>query len=375
MTHDELAYIILFSVPAYTALICGLLMVRMSQLKESPFERGELIQAIVLYLISMLVWLSFIVYTVLPEIYVMLNSFLFLACLLVYAVSYRFVFEVTKVNQSEKFPKIHYLFPLSGFIVMQVWSFFVPWEVRLSLVRSGGIMVEGYQWYSIFFDSNILLLLCMNLTYTLLGLRRIVRYRKVVVNFSADEYRGSVGWLYQFIYTSLAMFVVEVCIFMFSINMRVPIWLLPIPAVFAVFKYVILTHNVLLENFVIIKTDPVDSPNTEYSGDTLGQALKIRHLEAYMHKNKPYLNPKLKITEVVRELNTNRTTLSLLINRTYGMNFCRYVNRFRLKEFEEIKSNPKNVNLSKQELVIKAGFSDYRGYRRVKQHEEMNIQI
>lgn len=375
MTHDELAYIILFSVPAYTALICGLLMVRMSQLKESPFERGELIQAIVLYLISMLVWLSFIVYTVLPEIYVMLNSFLFLACLLVYAVSYRFVFEVTKVNQSEKFPKIHYLFPLSGFIVMQVWSFFVPWEVRLSLVRSGGIMVEGYQWYSIFFDSNILLLLCMNLTYALLGLRRIVRYRKVVVNFSADEYRGSVGWLYQFIYTSLAMFVVEVCIFMFSINMRVPIWLLPIPAIFAVFKYVILTHNVLLENFVIIKTDPVDGPNTEYSGDTLGQALKIRHLEAYMHKNKPYLNPKLKITEVVRELNTNRTTLSLLINRTYGMNFCRYVNRFRLKEFEEIKSNPKNVNLSKQELVIKAGFSDYRGYRRVKQHEEMNIQI
>ena len=390
MTQTDITFIILFSLPAYVAMMCGLYLSRMLYLKENPFRRLPFIMTIVMYFVSMLVWFSRILYYVLPEVYVTLHSFLFMTCLLIYILSYRFVFEITKVSPSEKFSFFHFLTPLSGFIVMQVWSFFVPREVQLSLVSSDGVAVDGFKWFSLFFSSEIPLLLCLNVIYSALGLRRIANYRKVIVNYSADEYRGSLNWLYQFIIAKFAFFVGLGAIYAVSRTLTVNIWLLATPSMIAVFKYIILVHNILLENFVVISTDQTDfddlSPFPEFSdddsvaieGNELLQsineksALAIRNLEEYIRKTKPFLNPRFKITDMTRALNTNRTSLSSLINRVYGVNFSRFINRLRLKELAQIKSSPANKNLSEEELVMKAGFSDFRGYLRVKYREELN---
>ncbi len=372
MAPNEIGYIILLSLPAYTALISGSLMIRMARLGESPFRRGALVLAIAPCFLAMLVWFSLIIYAVLPEVYVALNSLFFLLYLSIYVISYRFVFDMTKVDPSEEFLKAHYLFPLLGFITMLVWSFFVPYDIQLEIVGARGIRVEGYKWYSIFFYSRIPLLLFMSLICSWLGLRRIMRYRKVVVNYSADEQRGSLSWLYQFIFAMLAIFLAATCVLVVSQNTAIRIWLMFILVVLALFKYAVLAHNVLLENFVVIQADSTGIRSKPEDSDT-NRREAIRHLEAYMRKNKPYLNPKFKITDMTGELKTNRTSLSILINRTYGMNFCRYVNRFRLEELERIKSDSRNATLSEQELVAKAGFGDYRGYRRVMQREETSI--
>jgi AraC-like DNA-binding protein len=99
-------------------------------------------------------------------------------------------------------------------------------------------------------------------------------------------------------------------------------------------------------------------------------AADIRRLEACMEHEKPYLDSRLSIKDMIRQLNTNRTSLSLLINQTYGMNFNRFINRYRLTELEELQNDPSNAGVSQLELVIKAGFSDRRGYIRAKQREE-----
>ena len=389
MTSAEITYIILFSLPAYVAMMCGLYLARMAHLKENPFGRKPFIMTIVLYFTSMLVWFSQILYYVLPDVYVALHSFIFLTCLLIYVLSYRFVFEITKAYLSEKFSFFHYLIPLSGFAVMLVWSFLVPREVQVSLVRSEGVVVEGYRRFAIFFQSGIPILLCMNVIYSLIGLRRIVRYRKIVVNYSADEYRGALTWLYHYIFAMLAFFAGISSIYITSKITQIHTWLLLIPSMIAVFKYVILLHNILLENFVIIQTDSMDMEDSNrFADDTFRSiegneslrsyseksVLAIRKLETYMQKKKPYLNPKFKITDMTGDLNTNRSSLSALINRTYGVNFSRFINRYRLQELNQIKSNPANKKLSEEELVNQAGFSDYRGYLRVKFREEINLE-
>ena len=78
-----------------------------------------------------------------------------------------------------------------GFAVMLAGSFLVPHDVLLSLVRSGVSAVEGYSRFLLFFESDIPVMLCMCFVYSLLGLRRIAHYRKRVVNYSADEFRGA----------------------------------------------------------------------------------------------------------------------------------------------------------------------------------------
>ena len=383
MTPTEITFIIMFSLPGYVAMLCGLYLVRMAYLKENPLGRRAFVMTIVLYFTSTLVWFSQILYFVLPEMYVTLHSFIFLTFLLIYVFSYRFVFEITKAFPSENFSFFHFLIPLLGFTVMLVWSFFVPREVQLSLVRSGEAVAEGYSLFSLFFRSGIPILLSMNVIYSLLGLRRIARYRKVVVNYSADEFRGALTWLYQYIFAMLAFFTGISSIYIVSKITPVNAWFLFIPSLIAVIKYVILLHNILLENFVIIRTDSDDSnrfASDSGSSPQDNESLQsisgksdstIRHLETYMQKKKPYLNPKYKITDMTRDLNTNRTTLSALINRTYGVNFSRFINRYRLLELRQIKSNSVNKNVSEEELVHKAGFNDYRGYLRVKFREEI----
>ncbi|MCD8167395.1 MAG: hypothetical protein LUE93_15565 [Bacteroides sp.] len=99
-------------------------------------------------------------------------------------------------------------------------------------------------------------------------------------------------------------------------------YLIVIPVLFAVFKYTILVHNLLLENFVIIhngngnRNDPTQPQTLFIEPDVVSRQKAIR-LDAYMRKHKPYLNPKLKITDLTLVLNTNRTALSILINSVW----------------------------------------------------------
>jgi AraC-like DNA-binding protein len=55
-------------------------------------------------------------------------------------------------------------------------------------------------------------------------------------------------------------------------------------------------------------------------------------LEEYFTSQKAFLNKDLKIWEVSKMLNSNRTYVSGIINKHYGMNFCSYVNHYRVEE-------------------------------------------
>ena len=92
--------------------------------------------------------------------------------------------------------------------------------------------------------------------------------------------------------------------------------------------------------------------------------------ERYIQEGKPYLNPKLKITDMCRQLGTNRSYLSTFINREYGMNFSRYINRLRLEELERLRTDPAQKGVKAMELIQHAGFNSYRSYLRTKKMED-----
>lgn len=95
-----------------------------------------------------------------------------------------------------------------------------------------------------------------------------------------------------------------------------------------------------------------------------------KHFERYLRDKKPYLNPNLRITELAAGLNTNRTYISSFIKKEYGMNFCRFINRCRLQELDRLRLQPSNAKKTNIDLVLMAGFSNYRSYLRVKKEED-----
>ena len=71
---------------------------------------------------------------------------------------------------------------------------------------------------------------------------------------------------------------------------------------------------------------------------------------------------------MAKDLFSNRSYISAFINREYGMNFNRFINHYRLKEVERLQSEAieRKQKVSSMEIVIHAGFSNYRSYFRAK---------
>lgn len=130
-------------------------------------------------------------------------------------------------------------------------------------------------------------------------------------------------------------------------------------------NYLILCYNLLNDNYLVIQPEALgeDSPAKSATIDR-------KSFERYMRDKKPYLDPKLRITDLAMHLNTNRTYLSGFINKEYGMNFCRLINRYRLQELDHLRSLPSNATKANIRLVLAAGFINYRSYRRVKSEED-----
>lgn len=91
-------------------------------------------------------------------------------------------------------------------------------------------------------------------------------------------------------------------------------------------------------------------------------------VEKYLEDKKPYLNPEFKITDMAKDLFSNRTYISAFINREYEVNFNRFINNYRLKEVERLQAEAvqRKQKISLMEIVIHAGFSNYRSYFRAK---------
>jgi len=83
----------------------------------------------------------------------------------------------------------------------------------------------------------------------------------------------------------------------------------------------------------------------------------LTRLESYMnHKVKPYLNPKLSLEEVSRELNVQPNQLSQVINKKTGSNFNQYINEYRVEESKKILASPEYVKLTIEAIAQTAGF-------------------
>lgn len=70
--------------------------------------------------------------------------------------------------------------------------------------------------------------------------------------------------------------------------------------------------------------------------------LSRKAFENYLSQKKPYLDPDFKLTDMAEAMGVNRTVMSNFINQTYGMNFRRYLNQWRIEEYQILMAHPSN---------------------------------
>jgi AraC-like DNA-binding protein len=114
--------------------------------------------------------------------------------------------------------------------------------------------------------------------------------------------------------------------------------------------------RVLYGNISLFKSE-----NEKYSHSHLSEEYKDELLSSWLkfvrNKNKPFLNPKLSISEVAHLLNTSPQRLSQVINEKTGMHFNDYINHLRVEESKKLLESDVYFKITIETIAIKSGFN------------------
>ncbi|MBP5210458.1 MAG: helix-turn-helix transcriptional regulator [Bacteroidales bacterium] len=107
-----------------------------------------------------------------------------------------------------------------------------------------------------------------------------------------------------------------------------------------------------------IYQDMVPAAHLELREESVSEemnSIALRFID-YFEREKPYLNPDLRIVDVAEHLFTNKTYLSRAINIKFGKNFSQLVHWFRIRDAVDIYANDKSKSMTMQELHQRVGF-------------------
>lgn len=202
------------------------------------------------------------------------------------------------------------------------------------------------------------------------GVQLIRRYDNAVDQFYADtddkSMRNIKSVLYLIVIASMMSFVANaVGRYRFT---DAP-YLLAIPSLAFTILLFAIGYLGLHRQFSIIdlECDKVIMGNEEKEHVNPDRSLTERIVEL-VEKDKIYLQPDLKLEDLARMMNTNRTYIYQAINLQMGITFNEFINRQRIAHAERLMAN--NPDLSVNDVAIQSGFASissfYRNYKKYK---------
>lgn len=366
MTGRELMEAFAFSTPVLCALICMVMMLTDAVARKRNMQEKRLrIFLAATYLVTSLGWLGMVFYVISPRIFAYYYTVFLLTLMLDQVMIYRFVSIITGTGVQHKFNRLHLVVPLVFTAISVISDMTVPVEQQRDVIFLEGTSGSPNTWFKAMYALTTLIFIVYNTLYPILNLRNIRRYRRFIVNYSSDAYSTSLGWLAVIQILILITVPIPLAGLLSGVSSLCFSYIAWLGALLYFVNYLLLCYNLLNDNYLIIQPD-----DTEEEVPVKSTTIDLKHFERYLREKKPYLNPHLRITDLARRLNTNRSYISTFINKEYNMNFCRLINRYRLQELERLRLLPSNSDKTNIELVLMAGFSNYRSYLRVKQEED-----
>ncbi|MGS4344351.1 helix-turn-helix domain-containing protein [Myroides odoratus] len=360
---DILKYL-LISIPIISALTCGIIFIIVFNRSLSSIENKIRLTLGGYYLLMIIMWLLTNISLELWKNKIFIIPIFFLLIHLTQVVFYNFICYLLPTKQ--QFDNSHYKLSIVIFIMIVALLYVF---VSTTSYRELDLVPFFYSYLYIYTS------LCM-LYYTSLSWVRLHTFK---TNLATKTF----NWVHLL----LLFRTIFSILFVFN-NKRIPlvdvtmILLIPLQHIIVTYKILQTTvanklenkfkTNIMLPSGQIITVDdkgsidnlPVDSVyNNSYIEST--SLLTEEDITAYFLKEKPYLNKNFKLDDLVRNFGINRSYISKFINVTFNTNVSQYINQWRLEEVNQLKKM--NPDLPIEDVVVKAGFSNYRHYQRTRQ--------
>lgn len=212
------------------------------------------------------------------------------------------------------------------------------------------------------------------------GRKSILDYNKKIQNYYSDtEGRTLLHFnklLYIFIATSLASTIANIIGKSFFIH---SVWLLLIPALlFGLLLFVIgylgYKQEFTFETYIydVNKDDDVKRmpPNAIETNNENNQSRLIDELYKLLNEKEIYTKNDLRITDISKILNSNRTYISRIVNEELKTNFCDLINQYRIEHAKKLLKENDCKFMGLSQIGEISGFkSDSSFYRIFKEKE------
>lgn len=258
---------------------------------------------------------------------------------------------------------IHYIAPLGASLIYLVSILLTPQQAYTNYL-DGAKNIANLQYDFINFGYNLTKLIVTSeaFLYIILGARIFVRYQKNIKHFLANRIQQEVqNTISLFTFATIFQVIIIVQTFVSRSTFVEPQNLINISVGYSILAFALgfsgnrqSRINNRFENFgkheptILEKVDPEQQFKT--------------NLATLFSKDKIHLNPDLSIHDVAARLNTNRTYVSEYINKKHRCNFSVFVNRYRIKDLEQIIR--KHPNYTMKELSTQSGFGSFDSMKR-----------
>jgi AraC-like DNA-binding protein len=122
-------------------------------------------------------------------------------------------------------------------------------------------------------------------------------------------------------------------------------------------------------NIRALKQDEEEAPCDTKPGESKKNSLKADLLESLVREN-IYLNADLRICELCKKLNTNRTYLSNLINDEFNLSFSDFINRYRVEHACRLIEADADGRFSLETIAAESGFGSVSSFNRAFKKEK-----
>lgn len=360
--NQDIGRAIVFSMPVVSAAVSLILISLDTPRSSDTVDRKIHYNMIAVYSLMILFWSGLVMHSIardtfIPYLPVFFSSFGFIPVFL-----YRITHIITNTGERKRFPACHFILPACLTLIICAIALVVPFRQRWTAIYDNEVNLT-----SAIIDITFIVCIVLCILYSWLSLLRIKAYKRRIIDYSADIYRMSLDWLSFIILFRVVLQTLPIAGLILGVGLFDRLGLAWVFTTLpAVFTHIVLCLSILSENYVIL--EPVTAKEKETAASANNALLGRQQVEKYLEERKPYLNPEFKITDMARDLFSNRTYISAFINREYGVNFNRFINNYRLQEVERLQSEVahRKQKTSMLEIVIHAGFSNYRSYFRAK---------
>ena len=331
-------------------------------------EEKKLKNTLLTYLLfNSLVWITLFFYTFANEVFYYLSVLCLVANILGPLFYYRTLCNLVSINQEKCFSPLHYVAPALFVVGAVVWVYFIPFEIQEVVKGKIATSTIGFKLVT---GTIFVVRASFVLVYFTLFLLQLIRFYRWATN-AKNLIRKHTHWMVILIILALFPLYMSLVV----LEQRPDAFLAGIGGFLAALgifvSNIMITYHITRRRYLyyaktVTSLENEEKPSlSEKPGRRMFSGTLTRErFEEWFRTKKPYLNSDFKITDVVKEMDVNRTVVSSFINKTYGVSFTRYVNRWRIKEYERLLAQYGNEKESPTKLYAQAGFTDPRQYHR-----------